>query len=262
MMTGSLYGLIEEKRGKMIIKLADRIVGISSLFQYMELYCDDYVVKSGSDKVKPDFSIEISQADIDHERRKSEQEDIAKGISVRMFSDAYLETLAVYRKIAEIMPSYDTILMHGSSIAVDGKGYLFTAKSGTGKSTHTRLWRELLGRRSVMVNDDKPLIRVNDDGSAVVYGTPWDGKHRLSSSIAVPLKAICILERDKENSISEVVKEDVYPMLLQQIYRSSDRQVMERTIRLIDRLDVKLFKLSCNMDPGAAMLSFNTMSQI
>ncbi|MBR4760348.1 MAG: hypothetical protein IK078_09420 [Lachnospiraceae bacterium] len=246
----------------MIIKLADRIVGISSLFQYMELYCDDYVVKSGSDKVKPDFSIEITQADIDHERRKSEQKDIAEGISVRENSDAYLETLAVYRKIAEIMPSYDTILMHGSSIAVDGKGYLFTAKSGTGKSTHTRLWRELLGQRAVMINDDKPLIRVNDDGSAVVYGTPWDGKHRLSSSIAVPLKVICILERGKENSISEVVKEDVYPMLLQQIYRSSDRQVMEQTIKLIDRLDVKLFKLSCNMDPGAAMLSFNTMSQI
>ena len=84
--------------------------------------------------------------------------------------DDYLETLAVCRKIAERMPEYDTFLFHGSCIAVDGVGYLFTAKSGTGKSTHTRLWRELLDNRATMVNDDKPLIRIADDG-LVIYGT-------------------------------------------------------------------------------------------
>jgi serine kinase of HPr protein (carbohydrate metabolism regulator) len=69
------------------------------------------------------------------------------------------------------MPYYDTFLFHGSAIAVDGVGYLFTAKSGTGKSTHARLWRELLGARAVMVNDDKPLLRVTEGRSAAPPGT-------------------------------------------------------------------------------------------
>ena len=107
--------------------------------------------------------------------------------------DDYLETLAVCRRIAERMPEHDTFLFYGSCIAVDGAGYVFTAKSGTGKSTHTRLWREMLGVRAVMVNDDKPLIRIADDGS-VIYDPPWDCNHHLSHNIAVPLKAICILE--------------------------------------------------------------------
>ena len=63
---------------------------------------------------------------------------------MRKYSDIYLETMAVYRKIEDKLLDYDTILFHGSAVAVDGVGYLFTAKSGTGKSTHTRLWREML----------------------------------------------------------------------------------------------------------------------
>ena len=111
-----------------------------------------------------------------------------------------METLAVYRKIADQMLSYDTLLFHGSVVAVDETGYLFTAKSGTGKSPHARLWREYLGERAVMVNDDKPLLQITKNG-VIAYGTPWDGKHHLSSNIAVPLKAICILTRASENHI-------------------------------------------------------------
>ncbi len=136
------------------------------------------------------------------------------------FSDAYLETLAVYRKIADHLLSYDTLLFHGSVIAVDGEGYLFTAKSGgTGKSTHTRLWREYFGERAVMVNDDKPLLRITDSG-VTAYGTPWDGKHRLSTNIAVPLKGICILTRDTTNHIEPAEPHAVYPLIVQQTNRS------------------------------------------
>ena len=120
--------------------------------------------------------------------------DLYRSLKYKIENDEYLETLAVYRKIAEKMIDYDTILFHGSVIAVDGIGYLFTAKSGTGKSTHTRLWRELFGERAVMVNDDKPLIKVSENG-IIVYGTPWDGKHRLSTNTFVPLKGICFMSK-------------------------------------------------------------------
>lgn len=203
-----------------------------------------------------------TQSDIDFERETSAREDEVEGKPVRQFSDGYLETLAVYRQIAERMPAYDTILFHGSCVAVDGTGYLFAAKSGTGKSTHTRLWRELLGDRAVMINDDKPLIRVAEEG-AVIFGTPWDGKHRLSRNISVPLKSICLLYRAPENQIRPISEREAYPLLLQQVYRPMDSEAMRKTLTLVDRLAaaVSLWRLGCNMDIQAAQVAFEAMKE-
>ena len=235
-----------------LYRIADRTIGIGSLHREVHALCERYRAAGGP----VDFDVQTTQADIDFEREKSVQEDVAK----YAFSDGYLETLAVYRQIAERMPSYDTVLMHGSCVAVDGAAYLFTAKSGTGKSTHVRLWREMLGERAVMVNDDKPLIRIGD-GTAIVYGTPWDGKHRLSSNIAVPLRAICILERAETNAIKSITAREAFPMLVQQIYRPMDTGAMLKTLQLIDRLSgaVTLWRLGCNMEPEAALVSYGAM---
>ena len=243
----------------MFIRLADKTIEVENLYPYVEEYCKDYLIGG---KANTDFSFRTTQKDVEFERDRSEQEDIAEGHEIRHFSDEYLETLAVYRKIAEQMPFYDTMLFHGSAVAVDGRGYLFTAKSGTGKSTHTGLWREQLSERAIMVNDDKPLIRIAENGTATIYGTPWDGKHRLSSNISVPLKAICILERASENSIREITKQEAYPMLLQQVYRPADPEALKNTLLLIDRMDVKFYKLYCNMNISAAELSYRTMAGI
>ena len=235
-------------------RIADRIIEVDSLYPLVHDQCREYRLCGPSD-----FCVTVTQADIDFEREKSAREDEIEGIPVRRFSDPYLETLAVYRQIAEKMPDYDTFLFHGSAIAVAGQAYVFTAKSGTGKSTHARLWRELLGEQAVMVNDDKPLISVREDGAAVVHGTPWDGKHRLSSSISVPLKAVCILERSAENIIREITKAEALPMLLQQAYRPAAPAALAKTLVLLDRLDVRFYRLCCNMDLSAAELSYNTM---
>ena len=237
-------------------RIAEQNIAVTSLHNEVHCLCADYL----SPDSPPVFAVQTTQADIDFEREKSAREDEIEGIPIRQFSDGYLETLAVYRKIAEKMPDYDTILFHGSCVAVDGVGYLFTAKSGTGKSTHTRLWRELLGDRAVMVNDDKPLIRISDSG-AVIYGTPWDGKHRLSNNIAVPLRAICLLERAEENQIEPITARKAYPMLLQQVYRPADPAALAKTLALLDRLavSVKLYRLGCNREPEAARLSYETM---
>ncbi len=240
----------------MKIKLAEKIIEIEHLFTYIEEYCRDYIT---ADSGKSDFSIFITKDDIEYERERSRKEDMAEGIKVREFNDDYLETLAVYRKISEKMPDFDTILFHGSAVAVDGEGFLFTAKSGTGKSTHTRLWRVRFGDRAVMVNDDKPLIKICEDGSAVVYGTPWDGKHRLSNNISVPLKALCILKRGETNEIAEITKQKAYPMLLQQVYRPRDPVSMKKTMELLERLNVNLAELKCNMSPEAAEVSYTFM---
>ena len=210
----------------------------------------------------PVFYVETTPADLVFERERSEQIGGVLPVQSEENRNKELELLAVYRRIAEQMPFRDTFLFHGSAVAVDGAAYLFTARSGTGKSTHTRLWREMLGDRAVMVNDDKPLIRLTEDG-AVVYGTPWNGKHRLGTNISVPLKAVCILERAKQNTIRAITREEAFPMLIQQSYRPLDPAALAKTLSLVDRLSrtVSLYRLGCNMDPEAAELSYNIMKE-
>ena len=133
-------------------------IGVSSLYEEVHLLCVNY----RSSVTVAQFTVSSDQPDIDFKREKFARENEAEGISVWRHSDGYPETPAVYRKIAEKMPDYDTFLFHGSCVAVDGEGYLFAAKSGVGKSTHAHLWRELLGDRAVMFSDNEPLIRVTD----------------------------------------------------------------------------------------------------
>ena len=228
-----------------VYRIADRNIRISSLFSFIHVYCAEYQTDSG-----PDFEVETTHADIEAERRTAGAE----------FPGGWAEVSAVFRKIAERMPEYGTFMLHGSAVAVDGEGYLFTAKSGTGKSTHARLWRELLGGRAVMVNDDKPFVRVAD-GEAIVCGSPYSGKEGLNTNISEPLKAVCIIERSETNSIREAGFSEVYPVLLQQTYHPSDRVMLGRTLELLDGLGraVRFYRLSCNQELEAAEMSYSAM---
>lgn len=228
-------------------RFAEKTVEVHSLFGQVHEYCKDYQTDGPYD-----FTVTVTEDDIAYERSRSEQGNN---------SSAYLEELAVYRKISEKMPEFDTVLFHCSAIAVDGKAYLFTAPSGTGKSTHAALWRKLLGDRAVMINDDKPLIRISDD--VTVYGTPYNGKHRLSTDIAVPLKAVCILGRSEANHIEKITKAEAYPFIMQQVYRPNDVTALQKTMVLIDRLcdKTEFYRLGCNMDISAARTSFEFMSR-
>ena len=239
-----------------IYKLAGQIIGISSLYEEVHIMCSAYRAAPGDGA--PVFEVSSAEADIHREREKEKRETAFEGLPVQEYPDSYLETLAVYRKIAEKLPYYGCFLFHGSAVAVNGEGYLFTAKSGTGKSTHTRLWRELFGEAAVMINDDKPLICVRDE-KTLVYGTPWDGKHHLSNNVSVPLKAICILQRSEENRIREITKTEALPMMLQQAYRPADAISCSATLQLIDRLNVRFYRMGCNKDISAARLAWQTM---
>lgn len=239
------------------IALAGKRIAVSALYEDAREFCREYLTDGPAD-----LHVEVTPEDITFEREKSAREDAVEGIPTRHFPDAYLETLAIYRKIAEIMLEHDTLLFHGSVISVDGQGYLFTAKSGTGKSTHTALWRQVFGDRAVMVNDDKPLLRVTDQG-VFACGTPWDGKHRLSTNVTVPLKAICVLGRGERNRIEPLPVARALPMLLQQSYRPRDGAALARLLALLDKLTKKtgLYALHCNMEPEAALVAYHGMNR-
>ncbi len=235
------------------IKLADKYIFVDSIYQSTERFCREYI----TDGDRCDIRISISEEDISAERERSENEQRLEGVDVINYSPSYLETLALYRKIADAMIAYDTLLFHGSAFSVDGDGYIFTAKSGTGKSTHTRLWREAFGERVFMVNDDKPLIRITD-GEARVFGTPWCGKHNIGTNTSVPLRGIISLSRGDENNIVKGSKNELFPKILSQIYRTKDISGLQRTLVLTDKLLglVELYELSCNMNPDAPIVAY------
>ncbi len=239
-------------------KIAGRVIEISSIHEAVHKNCQDYETNA-----EPDFSVMTTLEDIMREREKVRHKYFSEGNPVPNYSEGTLEDITIHRKIAEEMVSYDTFVFHGSAIEVDGQGYLFTAKSGTGKSTHARLWRELLGDRAVMVNDDKPLLRVTKDNGVIVYGSPYNGKHRLGENISVPLKAIGIIIRADENRIERITKREAYPMLVQQSYHPVNPEKMKRTLDLLDILveHVALYNLYCNMEPEAAEVSYTAMQE-
>ena len=242
--------------GKYII--AGVAVEIVSIYENIHQLCAAYRC---ADETPVQMSVHITQLDIAAEQEKSNEEAAREGLPIVTHAAAYLETLAVYRNLAkQMMMEHDVLLFHGSAIAVDGQAVLFTAKSGTGKSTHTRLWREMLGQRCVMVNDDKPLLRIREEGT-LVCGTPWNGKHNLGTNCTVPLRAICILERGEQNSIEKLLPKDALPMLIQQSYRAENATAMLQQLKLIDKMakTVSFYRLRCNMEPEAARVSYDAM---
>ena len=239
------------------IKLADTVIAISSIYDDVYNMCFDYLFDG-----EESFNVNITPEDIQYERKKSILEAKLEKLPIYNFPDSYLETLAVYRKIAVNMLENNTFLMHGSAVAVENKAFIFTAPSGTGKTTHTRLWLDNIPGAFV-VNGDKPLIKVKD-GMCTVCGTPWSGKEGLNTNTSVPLSAICILERGKENHISEIPFREVYPLLFGQIYKPQKGEDIVKTIELIKELanSVRFYKLSCNMNPDAAKVAFEGMKEL
>lgn len=241
------------------MKLADRVIDVECLYESTKAFCKDYLTEDGN----IDFAVSVAPSDILYEREKSDKERELEGLPPFTPSDAYLETLALYRKIADAFIDYDTILFHGSALSMDGEAYIFTAKSGTGKSTHTRFWRETFGDRVVMINDDKPLIKITGSG-ATVYGTPWCGKHNLGENISAPLFAIVSLERSKVNRVEKSDSKKSFPKIFSQTYRTKNILGLQKTLALTDKMlnSVQIFELSCNMDPEAAIVAYNGMKGI
>ena len=156
---------------------------------------------------------------------------------------------------------HDILLFHCSAVSVDGQAYLFTAPSGTGKSTHTALWREVFGERAVMVNDDKPLLKI-ENNRIYVYGTPWDGKHHISTNIKVPVKAVCLLGRGMENEIHRESFQVAYPCMLAQTYRADDAEKMKKTLELVNQFMavVPVYSMKCTISKEAAQMAYDCMS--
>lgn len=217
------------------IKVADCTVAVETLHVRPRIICEDYITDG-----EPDFYVRTSQEDIDAELARCLQMGRRDDPS-----DSTLEVTAVLRKVSEGLLHRGVFLMHGALIMLDGRGYLFTGKSGMGKTTHIQKWLENRPD-AVVINGDKPFIRPGK--VPLAYGTPWSGKERLGTNMSVPLTAIIIMERCEDNIMHPLTFADAFPMLCQQTYRPKDTEKAKQTVALLKSLEnsVKFYRFQFN----------------
>ena len=228
------------------IELAGVRIGMDNRYPYVEQQCKDYLCEP------TDLAFTVSAT----------PEEIAQEQSLGNFEAGYCESICLYRHICEIIPAYNVFLFHSCVVEVDGRAYAFSAKSGVGKSTHCALWLKFIPGCRV-VNGDKPLIRLEQDGSLTAYGTPWNGKESWGSNISSPLVAVCFIERGTENTIARIPEEEAVDRLIHQLYLRGERQSVVRQLALMDGFvqGVPFYLLHCNISREAAELSYSTMSK-
>lgn len=238
------------------IRIAGIPVRVHSIYASTKEFCRDFLSEE-----PPAFEIEMTMDDIQKEREIAGKRDDPDIAAPHSLSDADLETIALYRKLAAPLLSYHCVIFHGTVVAVHGYAYMFTAGSGTGKTTHAKLWLKNI-KNSFILNGDKPLIRFT--GNAIMAcGTPWNGKEDLGTNAVLPLRAICFLSRDTENHIERIPMEEAFPGLYQQMHLCRGLSETEKQLTLLGEIAgrVDLYRLGCNMNSDAALLSYGEMSR-
>ena len=235
-----------------IIRTAERNILIGGASSFLFNSCKNYLADEGVD---PDIRIRIDDSMIRAEAEHHQQDGETLGKKAA-------ESVLVHRLIVEAMLDYGVFLMHGAAIAVGNEAYLFSARSGTGKTTHIQKWLQSL-MDSYVVNGDKPMIAVRPDG-VLACGTPWCGKEHFGKNAVVPLRRIVFMQRDQDNRMEVIPFRSAFPMLLEQIYRPSDVDQMRKTLNLLsglrDRVTFYKFYFN-NFRDDAFQVSYNTLTR-
>ena len=245
------------------IEMAGLVFRLENRYDYVRNLCREYI----TDEDQPaDITVSVTEEELRREIEKAPE---------CFFGNGYAEGVVLYEKISNALPAFDAFIMHSSVVEVDGNAYCFAAESGTGKSTHTRYWKEALGDRVTVINGDKPIYRfipsdpsghlplqqgeaVDEDGpvdTLMAYGTPWCGKENWQTRTSAPLKALCLLERGEENAVYPVEAFELLGELTKHFHLPGGGQVdMPKLMELIDRMvtTVPVFRLLCRNDVSAA----------
>lgn len=153
------------------------------------------------------------------------------------------------------------LVLHSSCVEKDGKAYLFSAKSGTGKSTHTHLWlNELSGTR--IINDDKPLL-IRRGGKLLACGTPFSGKTDENINVCVPVRAIVFLHRSEQNSLKRLKPAAAVTLFIEQTVNPSIKEYADEMLSRTDEIltTVPIFSLGCNKNNGTGKFCFEKIEK-
>ncbi len=232
----------------MICKLADFIVEFINITPEAQNYFENYLSNEN-----PQVTFEITSQDIEYEISN------INGKCTRLNA----ELSAMLRKFSMWTLANDAFYLHSALIDVDGVGVAFAAPSGTGKTTHMRLWGELLGDKMRIINGDKPIARFfYDKQYPIGYGLPWCGKERYEINDKVEIKHFCFIERSETNSCEKVVASEYLNLFFKQILlQRNNPAAVAKTLNLADKFlkNVSIWKIKCNMDISAAEVAYNTI---
>lgn len=231
----------------MVYDIAGLRIRLENAFPYTTKFCKGYL---SDDQQSPvDIVASVSQADFEKEKAASPN-----------FSDGYIENICLYRSLCLQLPLFQRMLLHCSVLEFDGKGYAFLGRSGTGKSTHTKLWLKYLPNTRV-INGDKPILHFDGNGF-VVYGTPWQGKENWGCNANVPLKGLCFLEQAKQNSIRKLSAAETSMLVFRQVLLPENESEAVATLDLIDKLicSTPAYILQCDISEEAVKCSFEKLT--
>lgn len=226
-------------------KIADLIVEMNPKYNNTIELAKPFVYDA---EREADFELKASDEYLDQLMTRA-----AEGVTVEQ-----IENFALSGDFNRKAINYGTMLIHSSALIYDGGAYLFSADSGVGKSTHTRLWLKAFGDKVHIVNDDKPVVRLYDD-HAQAFGTPFDGGSGIALNENYPLKAIIFVERGEKNSVRIPTSREIIQKLYFQTARMVNRETAEKMLLNFEKLLTlsKFYVLTCNMDISAAYVAFD-----
>ena len=230
---------------ELTVRFADINIKINTHYDYMHKLCKDYIVDTD------EYEIEVYPG-TDYKHFMNDNP---------IFSEEYCESMSLYEEIGKQLPKYNAFIMHGAVITYQDKALMFTAKSGTGKTTHIKLWRQYFKNDVDIVNGDKPIVRVFDDGIKV-YGTPYCGKERWHKNRSAYLHSICIIKRGLENNIRKISSEDAIIPLYQQLFVPKDsEEIAGKILELYNQLltSIPLYVLQCDISQETVEVAYKGM---
>ena len=220
-------------------------VQVNNIYEDFKKRSLEYIIE----ETKPDIILEATEEEISKE-----------AVEDPRFSKGYHEGAVLFRKMCKEILRYNAFFFHSAVVSYKGKGYVFTGKSGSGKSTHAMLWREVFPD-AVIINGDKPLIRREKDGF-YAYGAPWNGKEGLHQNESVKIEGVFFIEQSKENSVKKLSPKEVLKKIFS---RTNYIREPESNLLLIELLEsfvteVPFYQLLCDISREAVYTAYKTIN--
>lgn len=234
---------------KFVLKLAGIAIEIHYRYAFVKELCKEY---EETEPVEPAFTVQVTEAEIETERQSTGYR----------FSKEICESTCVHRAVVNGLVPYGIFLMHSAVIAVDGRAYVFLAKSGVGKSTHLRMWKEQFGKRAVIVNGDKPMFSFEGD-KLMVHGSPWRGKEQWGINTTMPVQALCILERGENNTLTKAAQKDMIGRIFHQVLLPKKEPELSQFLNMMNRViqEIPCYRLQCTISVEAAAVAYEGMCE-
>ncbi len=156
----------------------------------------------------------------------------------------------------------NAFVFHSSALCTDDGGVIFSAPSGTGKTTHTSLWLKEFSD-ALMINDDTPILKYDTDGKFLLCGTPWAGTSGVNANKNVKLNAIVFINRSEENTIVLLDKKEAVKKIFSTLVTPLNSAMHLKYLDTINEIIkcVNVYNLSCNMNPEAAHIAREFISK-